>query len=210
MLVATSSSRMIVRNFWQDSKTGASYQVQVQVPTQRMDSPQQAETIPMEDPRLERPCCCATLPGGTRGPCLANMIGLPCSVISASLPMSRAKTGPGRSVGRRTLWSQAGTPPRGVRVETRGQIAPMREMFTLAGDRPGCCRGRHPGAAHGLFRIAADGSRFHWRGAWRAQRRGLDAPGHEDDAQHRIVHGNNHEHRRIGVQFGDVGHLHGP
>ena len=47
MLVATSSSRMVARNYWQDPRTGVSYQVQVEVPTQRMNSPAQAETIPL-------------------------------------------------------------------------------------------------------------------------------------------------------------------
>jgi multidrug efflux pump subunit AcrB len=47
VLVTTSSSRMIARNYWQDSRTGVSYQVQVQVPTQRMNSPVQVETVPL-------------------------------------------------------------------------------------------------------------------------------------------------------------------
>ena len=28
------------------------------------------------------------------------------------------------------------------------------------------------------------------------------------DAQHRVVHGSDHEHRRVGVQLGDAGHVH--
>ena len=38
----------------------------------------------------------------------------------------------------------------------------------------------------------------------------LDAVSHRHDAQHRIVHGHDHEHRRVGVQLGDAGHLHRP
>ena len=37
VLVTTSSSRMVARNYWQDPRSGVSYQVQVQVPIQRMD-----------------------------------------------------------------------------------------------------------------------------------------------------------------------------
>ena len=48
VLVTTSSSRMVARNFWQDPRSGVSYQVQVQVPTQRMDSTTKVETIPLE------------------------------------------------------------------------------------------------------------------------------------------------------------------
>ena len=49
VLVATSSSRMVARNFWQDPRSGASYQVQIEVPTQRMDSAAQVENIPLEE-----------------------------------------------------------------------------------------------------------------------------------------------------------------
>ena len=46
LLVGTSSSRYVVRNYWRDPKSGVDYQVQVQVPTQRMNRPQQVETLP--------------------------------------------------------------------------------------------------------------------------------------------------------------------
>ncbi len=48
VLVATSSSRMLARNYWLDPKSGVSYQVQVQVPMQRMTSAAQVATIPLE------------------------------------------------------------------------------------------------------------------------------------------------------------------
>src|SRR5262249_51218647 len=48
LLVATSSSRMVARNYWQDPNSGVSYQVQVQVPTPRMDSAAQVESVSLE------------------------------------------------------------------------------------------------------------------------------------------------------------------
>ena len=39
LVVGTSSSRFVARNYWRDPKTGFDYQVQVQVPTQRMNRP---------------------------------------------------------------------------------------------------------------------------------------------------------------------------
>ena len=48
LLVGTSSSRYVARNYWRDPKTGVDYQVQVQVPIQRMNRPQQVETMPLE------------------------------------------------------------------------------------------------------------------------------------------------------------------
>ena len=47
ILVSTSSSRYVARNYWRDPKTGIDYQVEVLVPTRRMNSPRQVETIPI-------------------------------------------------------------------------------------------------------------------------------------------------------------------
>ena len=48
LLVGTSSSRYVAKNYWRDPKSGVDYQVQVQVPTQRMNRPQQVETLPLQ------------------------------------------------------------------------------------------------------------------------------------------------------------------
>ncbi len=67
---------------------------------------------------------------------------------------------------------QAGAPPRGVHVESRGQVAPDERDVRVAGHRPGRRRGRHPRAADRLFPVAAPGPGLHRRRARRAQRRG--------------------------------------
>ncbi len=48
LLVGTSSSRYVAKNYWRDPHTGVDYQVQVQVPLQRMNRPQQVETLPLQ------------------------------------------------------------------------------------------------------------------------------------------------------------------
>src|SRR5207249_11636314 len=45
---ATHSSRYTAPNLWADPKSGVGYQVQVQVPIQRMDSIDQVKTIPID------------------------------------------------------------------------------------------------------------------------------------------------------------------
>ena len=47
VVVTTSSSRYVARNYWRDPKSGIDYQVEVLVPTPRMNSEQQLETIPI-------------------------------------------------------------------------------------------------------------------------------------------------------------------
>jgi multidrug efflux pump subunit AcrB len=129
ILVTTSSSRMVARNYWQDPKSGVSYQVQVQVPVQRMDSSTQVETVPL-----------AQFTSG-----LNLMVRDVANVGSGFMPGEYDRTSmqrylsitanvEGEDLGRAArqidnALRQAGEPPRGVHVESRGQIAPMNEMF---------------------------------------------------------------------------------
>ena len=48
LLVGTSSSRYVAKNYWRDPSSGVDYQVQVQVPTPRMDHPEQIQTLPLQ------------------------------------------------------------------------------------------------------------------------------------------------------------------
>jgi multidrug efflux pump subunit AcrB len=130
VLVATSSSRMIARNFWQDPSTGVSYQVQVQVPTQQMVSPDQVETVPLDliSPgvnllvrdvaRVGR----GYMPGEFDRTSLQRYLSVTANVEAEDLGRAARQV-------ERAL-REAGDPPRGVHVESRGQVAPMHEMFT--------------------------------------------------------------------------------
>jgi multidrug efflux pump subunit AcrB len=129
VLVTTSSSRLIARNYWVDATTGVSYQVQVQVPTQRMDSPAQLETVPL-------------LPAAAGVNLLVRDVA---SVGKGATPgefdrlasqryLSVTANVEGEDLGRaarqvRQALADAGDPPRGVLVHTRGQVAPMDAMF---------------------------------------------------------------------------------
>lgn len=133
VLVATSSSRMVARNFWQDPKSGVSYQVQVEVPTQRMTSSDQVETVPLD----------AISPG------INLMVRDVASVGRGNEPGEFDRTSmqrylsitanvEGEDLGRASrqidqALQQAGKPPRGVYVENRGQVTPMNEMFRSLG-----------------------------------------------------------------------------
>ena len=129
VLVATSSSRMVVRNYWQDPKTGASYQVQVQVPIQRMVSPQQVETIPLSPispgvnlmVRDVARVGNAYQPGEFDRTAMQRYLSVTANVVGEDL--GRAAKQVGQAI------HNAGTPPRGIHVESRGQVAPMEEMF---------------------------------------------------------------------------------
>ena len=129
VLVTTSSSRMVARNYWQDPQSGVSYQVQVQVPVQRMDSATQVETIPLErfTPGLNlmlrdvARVSNGTLPGEYDRTSMQRYLSITANVEGEDL--GRASRQIEEAV-RRT-----GDPPKGVHVENRGQVAPMKEMF---------------------------------------------------------------------------------
>jgi len=129
LVVATSSSRLVARNYWQDPRSGVSYQVQVQVPVQRMTKTTQVETLSLEQ----------------SGPQSNLMIRDVASVSSGVMPgeydrsamqryLSITANVEGEDLGRASrqldaALKRAGEEPRGVRVQVRGQITPMREMF---------------------------------------------------------------------------------
>ncbi len=129
VLIATSSSRMVARNYWQDPKTGVSYQVQVQVPVQRMDSPDQIETVPLD---LVSPGVNLMVrdvarighgyqPGEFDRTASQRYLSITANVEGEDLGRAASQI--------EQALHDAGEPPRGVRVETRGQVSPMNKMF---------------------------------------------------------------------------------
>ena len=133
VVVASSSSRYIARNFWLDPKAGVSYQVQVEIPTPRMNSQAQMETVPlaMVNPDLNlmirdvAKLSQGVMPGEIDRTTMQRYVSITANVEGEDLGRASRKI--------EQAITAAGQPPRGVRVLTRGQVAPMREMFTALG-----------------------------------------------------------------------------
>ena len=210
LLVGTSSSRYVAKNYWRDPKSGVDYQVQVQVPTQRMNRPQQVETLPLQEsqPRHQ--------PDGPRRGQGADRhhAGRDRPQRHAALPEHHGqRRGRATSAGRPRRIDQAiaaaGEPPRGVRVSVRGQVAPMTEMFDSLTVGLALSvvvilvllTGYFQSFRLGLISI---GGR-----AGRGLRRGHHPAGDGHHAEHRVVHGLDHVHRRLGVELGAAVDLHG-
>ncbi len=129
VVAATSSSRFVVPNYWRDPATGIGYQVQVEIPTARMNSPREVGLVPIQRP--ERPGQLflqdvarireGTVPGEYDRYNMKRLLSLTANIEGEDL---------GRVAGHiaRAL-EKAGAPPRGVSVDVRGQIVPMEEMF---------------------------------------------------------------------------------
>ena len=133
VVVTTSSSRYIARNYWADPKTGIDYQVEVLVPAPRMNSPGQVETVPlrMVDPNLNllvrdvAKVGTGAMPGEIDRSTMQRYVSVTANVEGEDL--GRASRQVEQAI------ADAGRPPKGVRVETRGQVTPMDQMFTSLG-----------------------------------------------------------------------------
>ena len=129
VLVATSSSRMLARNYWIDAKSGVSYQVQVQLPMQRMTSEDQVATIPLEKITPGINLMVRDVAGVARGfmpgefdrLAMQRFLSITANVQGEDL--GRAATQIDQAI------HAAGKPPHGIHIESRGQVAPMNTMF---------------------------------------------------------------------------------
>ncbi len=125
---ATLSSRFVAPNYWRDPKSGIGFQVQLEIPPAHMDSADAVGTVPIKrTPQgqvLVRDVAQikeGTMPGeddrynGVRLLSMtANIYGDDLGRVADQIDQALAA---------------AGTPPRGVNVQVRGQVDPMRQMF---------------------------------------------------------------------------------
>jgi multidrug efflux pump subunit AcrB len=118
-----------VPNYWPDPKSGIGYQVQVEIPIPMMDSIKQIETIPVQ--RSGGPSLLlrdvaevrrGTMPGEYDRYNMKRSISLTANIAGEDL--GRVATRVAEALER------AGEPPKGVKVDVRGQIVPMNEMLT--------------------------------------------------------------------------------
>ncbi len=128
LVAATSSSRFVVPNYWRDPNNGVGYQVQVEIPQTRMDSVREVSMVPVKQTptgqlllRDVAEIAEGTMPGEYDRYNMRRVVSLTANIEGEDL---------GR-VARRIdqAIAAAGAPPRGVTVDVRGQVVPMRQMF---------------------------------------------------------------------------------
>src|SRR5271157_4980153 len=129
LVMATASTRFASLNYWIDVKTGFDYLVQLQVPPLRIEKPEDVETLPLDsvnplvnlmirDVAMVRR---GVRPGEIDRDMSQRYVTLVANVEHED--MGRASRQVAEAL------ASAGEPPRGVRVETMGQLPPMNEMF---------------------------------------------------------------------------------
>lgn len=123
------SSRYINLSFWKDPKSGVSYQVQVQVPQDQMQSKADIENFPaMGNPKQQHPLIrdvARVEYGTTNGELdrynMQRMVSLTANVAGTDL--GRA----GKQV--EDAVASVGSPPKGVTVEVKGQLPLLKDTF---------------------------------------------------------------------------------
>jgi len=128
LVEATSSSRFVVPIFWADPETGIGYQVQVQVPPYKMKSVADVGMVSISKKLLVRDVAQVsegTQPGEYDRFNMLRLVSMTANIEGEDL---------GRVIGRlhRAL-KAAGTPPRGAKVDIRGQVVPMQQIFGALG-----------------------------------------------------------------------------
>lgn len=127
LVAATSSSRFTEPNFWRDPNSGVAYQVQVQVPTDRMNSVEEIRNIPVtrggDSQVLLRSV--ASVSGSTAVAeydryNMQRMVTLTANVVGEDLGRVSRKI--------QAALEKAGEPPKRVKVAVRGQIAPLERL----------------------------------------------------------------------------------
>jgi multidrug efflux pump subunit AcrB len=129
LIAATSSSRYVVPVYWVDPKSGIGYQVQIQIPPERMNSVDEVGMIPVKQTPSGQQVLLrdiARISWRTMAEEVDRLNQLRFVSLTANID--------GEDLGHASNKVQdaikaAGDPPRGVRVEVRGQVPPMNQMF---------------------------------------------------------------------------------
>ncbi len=151
LIAATYSSRYTSRVYWRDDASGTSYQVQVEVPPLKLTSATDVGLVPLSPQANARnqvlttggvPPAPTDSPSNPTPPLLVRDVA---TVMRSTMPgevdrynsrrfLSLTANVEGEDLGRvidridRAI-RDAGTPPKGIEIELRGQVQPMKQMF---------------------------------------------------------------------------------
>ena len=131
---ATSSSRFTEPNYWRDPNSGNAFQIQVQLPQNRVQSADDLAALPVmlngrPEPHLDS---IASLKPGTMPGLIERFNGQ--HIISVTANIHGITLGEAAPRLNQALAS-AGTPPRGAKIVMKGQIPPLEQ--TISGLRIG-------------------------------------------------------------------------
>jgi multidrug efflux pump subunit AcrB len=131
---ATSSSRFTEPNYWRDPNSGNAFQIQVELPQNRMQSVEEIGRLPLmpdgrPEPHLDNIASLklGTMPGLIERFNGQHIVSLTANIHGLTLGEAAQRLRPALAA--------AGTPPRGAKIVMKGQIPPLEQ--TVSGLRIG-------------------------------------------------------------------------
>jgi multidrug efflux pump subunit AcrB len=131
---ATSSSRFTEPNYWRDPNSGNAFQIQVQLPQNRIQSVDELGTLPVmptgrPEPQLDNIAILkpGTMPGLIERYNGQHIVSLTANVHGITLGEAAPRL--------REALAGAGAPPRGAKIVMKGEIPPLEQ--TISGLRIG-------------------------------------------------------------------------
>ncbi len=128
VVAGTSSSRYTAANYWADPRSGIGYQVQVEIPEQRMNSLEEVRNLPIarrSGEQIDLRNVATVSEGAALGEYdrynMQRMLTLSANISGEDLGRVAARV--------EQAIRDAGQPPERVKVTVRGQVQPMTEMF---------------------------------------------------------------------------------
>jgi len=126
---ATSSSRFVQPNYWRDPNSGNAFQIQVQLPSNRIQSIDAVGSLPVmpagrPEPQLDNIASLklGTMPGLIERFNGQHIISLTANIHSVTLGEASEKL--------TQALAGAGAPPRGAKVVMKGEIPPLEQTVT--------------------------------------------------------------------------------
>jgi multidrug efflux pump subunit AcrB len=124
VVAATSSSRFVEPNYWRDPKSGNAFQIQVEIPYQQMDSAAAVGAVPVMRDGAVRPALADVASIGTsRAMGSVERYNMQ-RVVSLTANLHGVALGEGAEAVKAAV-KKAGDPPKGAKVQLRGQIPPL-------------------------------------------------------------------------------------
>jgi multidrug efflux pump subunit AcrB len=134
LVTATSSSRFIDPNYWRDPVSGNGFQIQVEIPQNRMASVEDVRNIPVMEDGQPRPLL-GDLARVGLGTTMGEVDRFDMQRVVSLTANTHDKVLGDAVRELRDAISRVGAPPRGVSVNLRGQAPPLEE--TVSGLRIG-------------------------------------------------------------------------
>ena len=129
VVAATSSSRYVLPNFWADPKTGVAYQVQIEIPQEKMNSIEEVENIPVAKRNGQQmllrnlaSVVNSTTIGEVDRYNMQRMVTLNANIFGQDLGHASQEI--------LKVIDDLGAPPRGISIQIRGQVEPMEQMLS--------------------------------------------------------------------------------